>query len=440
MHTLHVGASQVIVTPPLGTEMAGYVQREGVAEGIVDDLCMQALYLCSGDDSLLLLSLDVLHVDEDFGACVAERLGLPSAHVVVEATHTHAGPRLMRVHDALQADDIEHDEALRAVWLSLAVGAGRWAMRTAGPACVAWGTTTVSGVGGNRNHPDAPVDQGLSVVSFLDTSSNKPLATIVNYACHPTVLAASNLFFATDFVGPLRQALGGGCSSHAASPEQPVVLFLNGAAGDVSTRFQRRAQSAAEAVRLGTMVAEAARATPLQAVPADIEWPLAASALQIALNRRALPDAREAHAIATEAEALYRQALADGRDAGTIRILRTRFEGALRQERLSQQGHHAEAMPPLTVRLWALGPLALVAVPAELFSSLGQQIKQNPAAALTLLAGYSNGYAGYIPDAEGYRGGSYEALSTVFEPGAGEALCAQIRAGLQAISRSAGYC
>src|SRR5581483_5653714 len=169
--------------------------------------------LRSGADSLLLLSLDVVYVDEDFGECVAERLGLPSAHVVVAATHTHAGPRLMRVHDALQADDIEHNAALRTIWLSLAVGAGRWAMSTAGPASVAWGTTTVSGVGGNRNHPDVPVDQDLSVVSFLDVPGNKPVATIVNYACHPTVLGATNLSFATYFVGPLRQALGSGTGS-----------------------------------------------------------------------------------------------------------------------------------------------------------------------------------------------------------------------------------
>lgn len=412
------------------------MQRTGVSGGIIDDLCMQAVSLQSGDESLVLLALDVVQVDEDFGERVAEQLGLPSANVIVAATHTHSGPQLMHSHDALQANAPDDCAMLRTLWLRHAVGASRWAMSRARPVSVAWGTTTVSDVGGNRNHPDVPVDQDLVVVSIRDARTNKPLVTIVNYACHPTVLGAANLCFSTDFVGPLRRALGSDSTSYAASPERPVVLFLNGAAGDVSTRFYRRSQSEGEAIRLGTITAQVAAATPLDTVPTRTAWKLTAARQEIALKRRRLPDEQDAQRMAKEADEAYRHALAEGLDASTVRIVRTRYEGALRQARMSAMGNRQDAPSPLTVRLWTLGPLAVVAVPAELFSSLGRRIMQNPLAAVTLLAGYSNGYAGYIPDTAGHSGGSYEALSTAFDIGEGEALCDQIRTGWQRVISS----
>lgn len=434
MTALRVGASQIVITPPIGTPMAGYVQRTGVSEGIIDDLCMQAVSFQHGEDSLVLLSLDVVQVDEDFGERVAEHLGLSSAQVIVAATHTHSGPQLMRSHDVLQANDPDDEAVLRAMWLRQAVGACRWAMRSARPVSVAWGTTIVSDVGGNRNHVDVPVDQDLVVVSFRDAHSDKPVVTIINYACHPTVLGAANLCFSTDFVGPLRRALGSDPTSYAASPERPVVVFLNGAAGDISTRFYRRSQSDDEAVRLGTMAAQIAARAPLVTAPTRMDWKLTAAQQEIALKQRRLPDEHDAHMMAKQAEETYKRAVAEGRDASGVRIARTRFEGALRQARMSAMGTQQDAPPPLSVRLWTLGPLAVVAVPAELFSSLGRRIKQNSLAVVTLLVGYSNGNVGYIPDAEGHSDGSYESLSTAFESGEGEVLCDHICTAWQRVA------
>lgn len=413
--------------------MAGYVQRTGVSEGILDDLCLQALSLHNGDEWLVLLSLDVVHVDEDFGNRIAERLGLPPANVVVAATHTHSGPQLMQDRDELLANASQDTVPLREMWIRQAVGACQWAMRTARPASMAWGVTTVSEVGGNRNNPDAPVDRDLSVVSFRDARNDAPLAAIVNYACHPTVLGAANLLFSTDFVGPLRRALGGDAAAYVASPDRPVILFLNGAAGDVSTRFNRRSQSHDEAIRLGRAVAVTAKSARLAPVPATMDWTFTARLHEVALQRRGLPEEHVARAMAKEAEAAYHRAVAAGLDAGSVRIARTRFEGALRQARMSANEHRRDALAPrpFSVRLWTLGPCAVVAVPAELFSSLGRRIKGNGSVPLILLAGYSNGYVGYIPDAAEYDGDSYEALSTVFERGQGEALCDLINLDLQ---------
>jgi hypothetical protein len=80
---------------------------------------------------------------------------------------------------------------------------------------------------------------------------------------------------------------------------------------------------------------------------------------------------------------------------------------------------------PSTLRIdaWTLGDLALVAVPAELFVSLGREIeKASPGK--TLILGYANGYSGYLADRAAHRSGTYEALASPFGPEAGERVAA----------------
>jgi hypothetical protein len=62
------------------------------------------------------------------------------------------------------------------------------------------------------------------------------------------------------------------------------------------------------------------------------------------------------------------------------------------------------------VQALKLGPLAVVALPGEVFSSFGGAIKRGSPfpAPRTLVAGWSNDNVGYIPDADAYPLGGYE--------------------------------
>lgn len=68
----------------------------------------------------------------------------------------------------------------------------------------------------------------------FDDLDGKPLATIVHYACHPTIMAWDNQWFTTDYPGMVRQVVereaGGTC------------LFLQGATGAFARpeRLRRR--------------------------------------------------------------------------------------------------------------------------------------------------------------------------------------------------------
>jgi hypothetical protein len=79
---------------------------------------------------------------------------------------------------------------------------------------------------------------------------------------------------------------------------------------------------------------------------------------------------------------------------------------------------------PETARItaWSLGDLAIVAIPAELFTSLGRQIEQGSPFLTTLIAGYANGHVGYLVDRDAEASGTYEALASPYTPEAGQAI------------------
>ncbi|HEY9094044.1 MAG TPA: hypothetical protein VIN62_04335, partial [Candidatus Cryosericum sp.] len=66
------------------------------------------------------------------------------------------------------------------------------------------------------------------------------------------------------------------------------------------------------------------------------------------------------------------------------------------------------------------GNLLVAGIPGELFSSLGAAIRSAFPGYKVLVVGYCGDYVGYIPDAEAYREGGYEALATFVAQGEGE--------------------
>src|SRR5947209_13862074 len=88
---LCVGAAAVVITPPLGTPMAGYYSPRG-AEGVHDDLQAKALVLDKDGTRVALVALDLVSTTPALVKEVrrqVERLtGVPGDHVMISATHT----------------------------------------------------------------------------------------------------------------------------------------------------------------------------------------------------------------------------------------------------------------------------------------------------------------------------------------------------------------
>src|SRR5262249_52316363 len=84
-------------------------------------------------------------------------------------------------------------------------------------------------VGFNRNRhsrrADKPVDRELIVVR-VEGEDGKPIARLVNFAAHPTMIPAKERKFSADYPGALAALMEKDAGA--------LCLFLQGAAGDLS--------------------------------------------------------------------------------------------------------------------------------------------------------------------------------------------------------------
>jgi hypothetical protein len=245
--TLTAGAAETVITPPVGTRLEGYGGRHGArAVGVHDDLHARAIAVDDGETRAAIVACDLIAIDRRLSATVRqivfEATGIPHEHVMVSATHTHAGPPIIGGGDPVLRDTL-------ARGIAAAVIEAHGAMR---PAVLKAGRGSVDSVSQNRRHPSLPFDDHLAVLLFdAPDPRDGPIASIVNFACHATVMYRTNMEITADYPG------------YAAATVKKVLgdapaLFLNGACANVNPAWIE--QRFDEAERVGSIVgAEAAR-------------------------------------------------------------------------------------------------------------------------------------------------------------------------------------
>ena len=100
-------------------------------------------------------------------------------------------------------------------------------------------------VGRNRVTGKSDDDVIATVVSIFD--GEKRLVNFLHYNCHPTISPEDAAYFSADYVSIAIEQL-------TSKYPTEFTLFLQGAAGDVSTRFTRTQKTYNEAIRLGRML------------------------------------------------------------------------------------------------------------------------------------------------------------------------------------------
>lgn len=380
--------------------MAGYAHRNAPATGTADPLEANLLLLeDAADGRVLWVSIDAVAVRPALRAAIVSGVAavttLRPDEIVCVASHTHAGPTgwVGSIHPALPAD---HDPT--------AIGAAATAIATAAaglvpePTTLTWAEGTVDGVGSNRHDPAGPTDQsvGVLVVGTLPD----PVAVLYDYACHPTVLGHDNLRWSADWVGATRTSL-----RTRLSPTLPV-LFLQGCAGDQSTRFHRREQSIEEMHRLGARVAEAILAA-LPGAPLA-RGPISVQRDQVTLTTRGVDDQNP-----TTGEPV-------DPDVGTTsevgpddrrRLAASRQEG--RRARLATIDADLPDAMILPLSLVRIGERQWLHNSVELYSAVGQRLRD--AAPTVRVIGYTDDYHSYLVDPLTVADNQYEAMSSYFD-------------------------
>lgn len=398
--------------------MGGYADRRDVSIGVLDDLEANLLLLRGPDGGAVLwITLDTLAVvapvSRALAAAAGAAAGVPPDDVVVAASHTHSGPAGWHgeIHPVLPG---ELDQVLVGRLVAAVAEAAALLRPRLAPVRASWAEATVQGVGSNRHDPSGPHDPTVGCLS-VTTPAGEPVAVMLDHACHPTVLGPENLRWSADWIAGARRTV------RAAVGDGVPVLVLQGAAGEISPRFERRGRDHAEAQRLGDVVGTAALTASRRAVPVDGEVSVHRTVLDLrvrtvteAADGRSVPRERVAH----HADAVPARSLVASRPAGARRLTASIREGLRSADAL-----RAAELPGtlrLPVSVVTLGPRRWLHLPVELGTRYGMSL----ASADLRVVGYSDDYAGYVVDGEAHRLGRYEALASFLDAATSDAFVA----------------
>lgn len=402
--SFRAGVARADITPPVGVELWGYTNRASGATSTLDPLYARVLVL---DDSRARVALVTLDLGRPFGRAsldrVRERVRREHAvkDVVFIASHTHSGPVIEDYYDEGRVPEWEA-RALDLIAGAIGEAAGKMVDARigagTGQAIIGHNRRLVESEGRVRmlwrnatGQPTGVIDPSVGVIR-IDDGQGRPLAVLVNYACHPVVFGPDNLRYSADYPGAMaslvERSLGGGA----------ICFFLQGAPGDINplkdkTPLEEDADGEMKRVgeRLGREVARVASAIVTKA-PAAPEIAIMSEDLKFR-NRWNLDKLR----------------------AG----LRASFG-----ERLAAR-YEKYIVPEMTLPVTTLvinREIALVGLPGEPFVGLQLMLKERSPIPMTFLCGYTNGYFGYFPTIRDAVAGGYGAdtIVTRVEVGAGE--------------------
>jgi hypothetical protein len=427
---MKVGAARVDITPPLGMRMEGYEVRTAGASAVHDPLHARAL-VAEGPDgtAVALVVADLLQVlprlQDRVAVGVAERTGITRERLQLAGTHTHSGPDLNAPTDAEAAIGRGMVEAVVRAW------EGRQ------EALSAVGIGHVTGIAANRRPDGGPVDDRVTVTRF-DGLDGTPIATHVNYGCHPTTLGPNNVLYSADFPGVLcrlvDEAVGG------------VTIFSTGPQGDVNPGGYSPEGSMVGVVvpwrtfesaeRYGRILADCVVPVRAELSPSrfDRVW---GDSQVLGFARKPLPDAEVAQRVAVLARDAERAITAAGLTPDAS--YHARIAAAYAELIAAQAVDPARDGPvPVRISALALGPLLHVGVSGELFVALGQQIRAALGEERTCVAALCDGTVGYIPTEDAFAVGGYEPNASLLEPGEGERVATAAIALASAAPREGG--
>ena len=403
---LYAGVARRIITPPEGIFLIGYGDRTKGNLGVHDDLTATVLVLDDGSIRIAIVALDMLAINEFVVDRIRARL-VPTEPILC-CSHTHSGPIAFADHKSPRKNR-EYIDSL----VDIIVEAVRRAETALLPARLEYALGEGS-VGINRReqmpdghfeigrNPDGPRDKSVQVISVLTDAGRRKgdregtrLATIVNYACHGTVLGPDNLLVSADWIGVMRdkveKTLGG------------WTLFLQGAAANINPdMYWEDAQAFEKVTEQGSRVAQSVLAAieqkseTLQALPLRLERTEAWMPTETEVTSSRPPKNYGKPLLAMAHLPGWLAFLADP-------LLNQRYPWKSVIE--ARNGFWSVPMRINTVRM---GELALVTFAAETFTEIGMQVKNGSPAKHTLFASLSDGCISYLHSEASHGEGGYE--------------------------------
>lgn len=358
------------ITPPLevGLLTSSVEGRYDPFTSVRLPLKVRVLALTTAGTIVVLVSLDLLGLsDTATGGWQAFKQGLsdeiPPEHIIITCTHTHNAPESVALSPLYLTP-------VYRTWLHEVQrqirNAIRAAVKKAQECSVSISSSVLEGYSLQRRIPTLqgiimsdsmqpiapalmrrePADRRVHTLRF--TGREGVIATVVHAVCHP-VHEMCLPHVSPDFPGEL-------CNTLGAAGGNGMVMFLNGAAGDINP-------------------------------PTVSEGPAAAKQHGAALAAVVQQDIPR--------ESLEKNTLLFAHDEITFGIRTATVT--------NKEDAHAR------VNAIAIGQLAIVFLPGEPFTITALEIEKASPFPYTLVAAYAENTIGYIPDIKGFAEGGYEA-------------------------------
>jgi len=375
-----------VISPEIGAYIAGYgLKDKSVAK--LDDLYMTGLCADDGERKVLIVSFDLLGLDEDYmrglrRAC-AKILGIEECAVLFSCTHTHTGPESRTLASAPQQLNKKYLEDLKNWLIDEVTRLSNW------HDCNVYFYSSKCDENRNRRYvtacnratftphrrevvPTATeyADKELGQLCFIDKETGLPAYVIGNYAAHPLAGHApglGGLRISADFPGAFRR--------YVTAETGAESMFISGAAGDLVPKEDELGADAIE--QMGKNLAKAAigglidsTRNPLRFRMDDAKVGAYSKFVTVPLRKNKLGSMRPCYAGKTALD--------------------------------------------LEMQVVAIGDVCFVGVPGELCTELGQEIKWHSPFRRTWIAYNSTAYLDYIGHANMLVAGGYEGGAQLF--------------------------
>lgn len=395
---LQVGFGRTNITPGYSVCLQGGNYKNRVSTGVLDTLYATCIALKSGEETVLLYTIDVKLMTGSFvepmKMAISMKTGIPQNNIFLSATHTHAGPAVRYSWDGSNRYLAEFNDNV--------VGAAELALKDLSAATMFAGATMTEGLAyvrhyiladgsiggpnfGNDTMPRKehvrPADAELQLVKFAREGKKDIL--LMSLGAHCTMNGKeTDLMLSADYPAPTRDAIE--------NKGEMLVAFFQGASGDQVPSSSVDPKATSDYRQYGQKLAQYA----IDALP----------------NLKAVEGEQISFANQTMTYPTNKKDL-DKTD---------NFNGRFEQKWIATRAK-LPATRDMVLRAVTVGNLGFVFAPYEMFGEQGKYIKANSPLDLTLIATCGEGDNSYLAASKGgFEYNSYEAQVCYYAEGVAE--------------------
>lgn len=419
---LQAGAAKADLVPPFPTKMAGYFDRHDTFTGVDTPIYARALVCANEELTLGIVVVDLCFVTRELTELaresIAKAIGVAGEHILISATHTHAGPSGFAGSQLGRLGEGEDDKLTKFLVKQITQSVVE-AHNNSVPAEIGFDYGHLDTLTRNRQqNNNVVIDPQVGVLKVQKKGSREMIGVLANFTGHPVILGGNNLLLSSEYPGQacrtVEESLGG------------VAIVTQGACGDIT--MHRNGSIPEEVTRIGRILGGEIIKT-VESIVVSEDDALFTQVQAVKVEPRAIPTMKEAAAnIKARKEALD-VAKAAERSKIIVSDLQREVNAAnttfMVAQKLKEFPDTLEHSTNTSIQVMQIGPMIMVAIPGEMFVEFQLEMKQRiqqDTGKPAVVVGYANDYIGYIITPRAHETGGYEKAISKVSHSAGRTL------------------